>query len=87
MIEETTSSMDHKNPDFTFINESQDTAEKDLRNLIGNGLLEEQTSQERDKFLKQVEKYQNFVDITAVSKKDLKKKGDKCLAVNNERIR
>ena len=55
--------------------------------MIGNGLLDQADSEDRDKFLKQVEKYQNFVDITAVSKTDLKKKGDKCLAVNNQRLR
>ena len=84
-VEETTSSMDRRNPDFTFINESEDTATKDLANLIGSGLLE--NNPDKEKFLKQVEKYQNFVDITAVSKTDLKKKGDKCLAVNNQRLR
>ena len=47
----------------------------------------EKVKADKEKFLNTLKKYHSFLDITSVSKRDLSRRGDKLLAVNNAKIR
>ena len=42
---------------------------------------------DQDKLINTLKTYHSFLDITAISKRDISRKGDKVLAVDNSKLR